>query len=441
MPGQGDHREVDRRELLRAALGAGVALGTLARSGTASADDSKGENAAGAPVPPADVSPDALAADEAFWGKVRALFPQGSQLVNLNHGGASPTPRPVLEAVERGLEAGNVAPAHTLWRVLEPRVEEVRKRLAAAAGCSPDELAVTRNASESLAICQLGIPLAAGDEAVTTEQDYPRTLVTWGQRARRDGIVLRTVAGAAPDPGDDELVARFEKAIGPKTKVLLFCHVTGMTGRILPVRRICQLARARGVQTIVDGAHGFGQVPTNLADLDCDYYATSLHKWLQAPHGTGFLFVRRERLPALWPLMAAPPEKDADIRKLEEIGTHPPAAHNAVALALDFHERLGLERKAARLRFLRDRWIRRLAKLPGARIHESPSPLQAPAIGYASFARLEAGELFSRLLSKHGIVVSPVSAGGVSGIRVTPGISTSVEEVDRLCAAVEQELG
>src|SRR6266699_6792923 len=185
-------------------------------------------------------------------------------------------------------------------------------------------------------------------------------ITTWKQRERRDGIVLKQITFPVPPPSQDDLARRFERAITPQTKVILVCHITNLTGQIFPIKRICQMARARGSEVIVDGAHAFAHFPFKHADLDCDYYGTSLHKWLLAPHGTGFLYVRKSKIEQIWPLMAAPPSMNGNIRKFEEIGTHPAANHNAIAEALTFHEGIGAERKAARLRYLFQRWAKRL---------------------------------------------------------------------------------
>src|SRR5574338_322530 len=212
-----------------------------------------------------------------------------------------------------------------MWQILEPNIESVRRNLAAAFGCDPEELAITRNASEALQIAQLGIDLKPGDEVVTTNQDYGRMLDTWDQRARRDGIVVKKISFPVPPKTQNELAERLLAAVTPRTRVLHFCHITNLTGQIFPVKTIADAARAKGIVTIVDGAHAFAHFPFKLSDLGCDYYGTSLHKWLLAPIGTGFLYVRRERIESHWPLTPANAPRAKDIRKFEEIGTHPAA--------------------------------------------------------------------------------------------------------------------
>ncbi len=385
-------------------------------------------------------SPLETADDEDFWREIQNAFTVDRAIINLNNGGVSPSPRIVQEAMRRYLEFSNQAPAITMWSVLEPEVEAVRRRLAADFGCDAEEMAITRNASEALEIVQLGLRLQPGDEVLTTTQDYPRMITTWEQRARREGIVLKQIPFPVPPPSLDDLARRFEEAITPRTKVLHICHITNLTGQIFPVRRICQLGRARGLEVIVDGAHAYAHFPFTRDELDCDYYGTSLHKWLLAPHGTGFLYVRREKIPNLWPLMAAPSRMDGDIRKFEEIGTHPAANHNAIAEALTFHQGIGGERKAARLRYLRDRWAKRLEQVPGVKLLTSYDPKQS--CGLASFTpgTLDIGKLTGYLWDKHKIIVTAIDHPEFKCLRVTPNVYTLAQEVDRFAEVMEETM-
>jgi selenocysteine lyase/cysteine desulfurase len=382
--------------------------------------------------------PDDVAADEDFWREVQQAFTVDRTLINLNNGGVSPSPRVVQDAMRRHLEYSNQAPVYTMWKVLEPQIESVRHGLAAAFGCDPEEMAVTRNASESLEICIFGLDLQRGDEVLTTNQDYPRMLTTWRQRERRDGVVLRTISFPVPPPSLDDLRERFLRAITPRTRVIQLCHITNLTGQIFPVREICRLGRERGIEVIVDGAHAFGQFPFTRDDLDCDYYGTSLHKWLFAPHGTGFLYVRRSKIAKLWPLMAAPAAMDADIRKFEEIGTHPAANHNAIAEALAFQDGIGLARKAARLRYLRDRWMRRLDGRKGVKIFTSFDAAMAGAIGNVGLEGMRPDALAEHLWQRRRIIVTPIVHDEFQGIRVTPNVYTTLGEVDAFVEEMER---
>ena len=268
-------------------------------------------------------SDEKIAADEDYWREIQQAFAVDRSIINLNNGGVCPSPRVVQEALRRYLEFSNNAPAYSMWQILEPEVETVRRRLARAFGCDTDELAITRNASEALEICLLGLDLKPGDEVLTTTQDYPRMLTTLDQRARRERIVVRKVRFPTPPGSLGELREVFSRNLTSKTRAILVCHITNLTGQIFPVREICRMARQRGIETIVDGAHAFAHFPFTRDALDCDYYGTSLHKWLCAPIGTGFLYVRKEKIEKLWPLMAASPEMTANIRKFDPSKVRP----------------------------------------------------------------------------------------------------------------------
>jgi selenocysteine lyase/cysteine desulfurase len=324
-----------------------------------------------------------------------------------------------------------------MWQILEPNVESVRRQLAADFGCDPEELAITRNASEALQIAQLGLDLKAGDEVLTTDQDYPRMQTTWEQRVRRDGITLTKVSFPVPPPSQQFLLEMFEKAITPRTKVILFCQITNLTGQIFPTREICRMARSRGIKTIVDGAHAFAHYPFVGRDLECDYYGTSLHKWLTAPVGTGFLYVRRENIASLWPMQPAAASQADNIRKFEEIGTHPAANHNAIAEALVFLRGIGIERKAARLRYLKNRWARRLEKVPGVRIHTPFDPAQSGGLANVGLDAVDCSKLSEHLWTMARIIVVPIKMPAYQGIRVTPNVYTTLDEIDTFTQIME----
>ena len=379
-----------------------------------------------------------VAADESYWYEIQQAFTVNRSYINLNNGGVCPSPRIVQEAMKRYLDLSNEAPVYTMWQMLEPQIESVRRALAREFGCDPEEMAITRNASESLEAVQLGLDLKPGDEILTTTHDYPRMLTTFRQRERRDGVVLKTIPFPVPPPSLDDLYERFEQAVTPRTRVILVCHITNLTGQIFPVQRICRMGRERGIEVIVDGAHAFGHFPFTHADLDCDYYGTSLHKWLFAPHGTGFLYVRRSKIEKVWPLMPAEKRQDGDIRKFEEIGTHPAANHNAIAEALVFHHGIGIERKAARLRYLRDRFLRRLAASPRVKVHTSFDPAMSCGIGNVQVTGVDSAALAKHLFDKHRIIVVPIKHAEFEGLRVTPCVYTTTDEVDRFAEAVEQ---
>ena len=381
-----------------------------------------------------------VAADENYWHEIQQAFTLDRTIINLNNGYTCPSPRVVHEALKRYLDMSNQAPIYYMWNLLEPNVETVRRKLAAEAGCDPEELAITRNASEALQICQLGIDLQPGDEVVTTNQDYGRMLDTWDQRARRDKITVTKISFPVPTTNLGDLTARIEQAITPRTKVIHICHMTNLTGQLFPVRDIARMARSRGIQTIVDGAHAFAHFPFAVRDLECDYYGTSLHKWLLAPVGTGFLYMRRERIENLWPLTPAAADKSKDIRKFEEVGTHPAANHNAIAEALTFHQAIGVERRAARMRYLTDRWATRLERHPRVKILTSRLPNQSWGLANISLEGIDSGKAYETLWSKYRIITASIKHAEYQGLRITPNIYTTLQEIDMFGDAVEELL-
>jgi len=389
-------------------------------------------------------TPSDIARDELFWREIQEAFTLDRTIINLNNGGVCPSPRVVHEALKRYLDISNQSPVYHMWQILEPNVEAVRRGLARELGCDAEEVAITRNASEALQIAQLGLDLEPGDEVLTTNQDYGRMLNTWRQRERRDGIKLNEIAFPVPPPSMADLAQRFERAITPRTKVIHFCHITNLTGQIFPAKEICAMARARGIKTIVDGAHAFALFPFNVSDIGCDYYGTSLHKWLLAPIGTGFLYVRRENIRGLWPMQPASEKQDDNIRKFEEIGTHPAANHNAIAEALTFHHGIGVERKLARLQYLRLRWAERLRQHPRIQIFTSFDPAQAAAIGTVGVEGIPPGQITTHLWNTRRIIVTPIVHAEYAGMRVTPNVYTTLDEIDvfsdALCEVAEKGL-
>lgn len=382
-----------------------------------------------------------VANDEDYWAEISRAFDTDPTLVNLNNGGVSPAPRHVMEAMIRDLRFSNELPVDHMWNVLEPRIESCRRDLAQMFGCDPEEMAITRNASESQETMILGMDLRRGDEVIITNQNYGRMMTTWDQRARRDGIIVKTISLGGPPGSDEDIVNRFQQAITPQTRAIEITHITNLTGHIFPVRQISKLARERGIALFVDGAHAFAHFPFTRDELGVDYYGTSLHKWLHAPIGTGFLYVRRDRIKSLWPLMAAPTEMDGNIRKYEEIGTHPAANHNAISVAVAFNRAIGLERKAARLRYLRDRWAKTLMA-ENTRVNV-PTPLNnthSCGIALLHVEGLDTTKLFEWLWAKHRIRTTPIVHAEFNGLRITPSIYTTPAEIDLFIDVVKRAM-
>jgi selenocysteine lyase/cysteine desulfurase len=390
-------------------------------------------------------SPEAAASNEDYWREIQQAFTVDRTLINFNNGNHSPQARSVQEAVKRYLDLENEAPGY-YGNLINSHLESVRRGLAGEFGCDPEELAITRNASESLQIVQTGLDLEAGDEIITTDQDYPRMLTTWDQRMRREGIVVTRLQFPVPTTQAD-LYDRFAGAITPRTKVLQFCHITNLTGQLFPVRDLCRLARERGIVSMVDGAHAAGHFPFALRDLGCDAYGTSLHKWMLAPFGTGFLYVPKATIPAFWPMQASAAKNDDDIRKFEEVGTMPAAPHAAIAEALMFHQAVGVERKAARLRYLTLRWANALRTRPRVRMLSSLEPGQTWGLAMVGIDGVPPARIASHLWNRARIIVMAATEGDLpaqrfdyQGIRVTPNIYTTLDEVDTFVSVMNELL-
>jgi isopenicillin-N epimerase len=382
-------------------------------------------------------SPMAVAEDELYWAEIQRAFDADRTMINLNNGGISPTPTHVLAQMIRDLQFTNELPVEHMWRILEPRMSSTRRELAKEFGCGEDEMAIVRNASEALEIMIYGLDLKRGDEVILTNQNYGRMITTWQQRARREGIVIKTISFKVPPPSDQYIIDQFAAAITPRTRVIEVTHITNLTGQVMPVQGIMRLARPKGIEVFVDGAHAFGHWPMKRDDLEVDYYGTSLHKWLHAPIGAGFLYVRKEKIPTLWPMMAAAETQVNDIRKYEEIGTHPQANFNAVSAALAFSQGMGFDRKIARLRFLRDRWANRLmSESARVKVLTPLGPDKGGAICLFNVDGIDPVKLGGWLSEKYRIVTTPIVHPEFQGIRITPSVYTSLKEVDTFTDAV-----
>ncbi len=388
----------------------------------------------------AAAAPEELAQEEAFWKQIRLAYDRAPGILNFNNGGVAPAPNSVLDEQIRLTRQSNRAPSYELWTVLEPQLEAVRKRMAATWAVDAEEIAITRNATESLETAELGLNLKPGDEVLITNQDYPRMINTWLQRQRREGIVVKQLSLKVPVQRAADVVETYRRAITPRTRVLHCCHVINLTGEILPVAQLCALARQHRLLSIVDGAHAIAHFPFTLAELGCDYYGASLHKWLSAPIGTGVLYVRRPLIEHTWPLFGEWPGEDKNIRKFEEIGTHPAAPHNAILEALDFYDALGHERKAARLQALKMRWADRLLRQPGARLLAQSCREHSCGVATIDFPGVDPNWMQTQLWKQYKILVQEITHPEFRGTRVTPNVYNSFDEVDRFSAAMEQLL-
>jgi len=386
----------------------------------------------------AHLTPQQAAMDEDYWSVIQNSFSVTRGIINLNNGGVSPSPRIVTEALVRYIWQQEDATAYTMWQLLEPQSETIRTGLAEVFGCDREEIAITRNASESLEALLMGMDFKSGDEILTTTQDYPRMLTTLRQREKREGLVLKLIKIPIPPKNLNEITSAFEQGITSRTRLILIMHQVNLTGQITPVKAVCDMARAKGIETIVDGAHSFAQFQFQQKDLGCDYFGTSLHKWLYAPKGTGMLYVKREKIEKIWPLMAAESKQANDIRKFEEIGTHSAAPKLAIGEALLFHNGIGGKRKEARLRYLSRYWMNRLKNVPKVRFNTSFDPAQSCAIANVQIEGINPSKIGSYLFDKHRIFTTPIIHEEFQGIRITPNVYTTLGELDRFCNVMEK---
>lgn len=384
----------------------------------------------------AHLSPLQAASDEDYWGAIQQAYTASTTIINLNNGGVSPQPMIVQDALDRYNRIANEAPSYYMWRIMDQGREPLRGKLADLAGCSPEELAINRNTTEGLATIIMGLTLRKGDEVVLTRQDYPNMIQAWKQREMRDEIKLKWINLELPIENDDTFVQKFTEQFTPKTKIVYITHMINWTGQILPVRKIADAAHARGIDVIVDGAHTFAHLDYKIPDLGADYFATSLHKWLSAPFGTGMLYVKKEKIKGLYPLFPNVDPKADDIRKYEVLGTRSFAVEQATGLAVNFQNAIGTKRKEERLRYLKNYWCEKVKDLPRVKLNTSLKPEYSCALANVSIEGMEPGAIESFLFSRYKIHTSPIVWENIKGVRITPHVYTTLKDLDKLVEAI-----
>lgn len=386
----------------------------------------------------ANKSPEEIASDEDFWYVIQQSYTVSPSLINLNNGGVAPSPKTVQDAMKRYHDYSNEAPSYYMWRLLDQGREPLRNNLAKLAGCLPGEIAIQRNASEALETSIFGLPLKHGDEVVLSKQDYPNMINAWKQRELRDGIKLVWADLKLPSEDNNYLVESYTKLFTTKTKVVHLTHIINWNGQILPVKRIANAAHDRGIEVIVDGAHSFAHFDFKIPDLDADYFGTSLHKWLSASIGTGFLYVRQNKIANLYPLFAAPDAKSNDIRKFENLGTRPFYIEQAIGKAIEFHEMIGAKRKEERLFYLKNYWMEKVKGLKGIQLGTSMKQGFGCAIGIVAFEGKKPADLENFLLNQYKIHVTTIEWEGIKGCRITPNVYTTTKNLNTLVEALHE---
>lgn len=385
-----------------------------------------------------DVAADALARDEDFWYLIQQSYTVSPTILNLNNGGVCPQPKVVQEAVEHYNKLCNEGPSYYMWQILDKGREPLRQKLANLAGCSAEEIAINRNSSEALETVIFGLRLQKGDEVVLTKQDYPNMINAWKQRELRNGVVLKWLNFEFPSENKQMMVDTFVSAFTPKTRVVHLTQVINWNGQILPVKEIAIEAKKRGIEVLVDGAHAFAQLNFRIPDLECDYFGTSLHKWLCAPFGSGMLYVKKEKIKNMFPLFGTPLPESDDIRKFESLGTRSFAIEQAISHAIHFHEMIGIERKQKRLHFLKNYWAEKVTQFPGVSVGTSLHPDFGGAIGLLKIEGKKPTEIGAELFEKYKIHTVAIDWENIKGVRVTPNVYTLTKDLDYFVEAVRK---
>jgi selenocysteine lyase/cysteine desulfurase len=386
----------------------------------------------------AEVDTHTLARDEKFWAEVRKSYQVSDDFINLENGYYSLAAEPILDAQDTHSRMINRIPSFYMRRHQFDDYARVKKAMADFAGCSPDEMTICRNTTEALDTIILGLKMEAGDEAVMTNQDYGSMLAAFNQRARRDKTVNKVIALPLHPKNDQEIVDAYERAITPRTKVILVTHLLNITGQVLPVRKIAEMAHGKGVEIISDSAHALGHLDFKIPDLDCDYFGTSLHKWVGAPLGTGMMYVRKDKIEKVWPLFGDDTYADDDIRKFEHLGTRPCGINLSILDALEFQKTIGVDRKQARLRYLKQYWVDQVKDLPGIIINTPFEEERSSGIANVGVKGLSPAELANKLFEDFNIFTVAIDMEAVKGTRVTPHLYTKLEDLDQLVSALKQ---
>ena len=421
----------DRRTFLRSAATLAGAFSLNSLFHQAHAADFDAAARAVAHLGPADV-----AQDEDYWSVIQRCYSVNPDIINLNNGGVSPSPLVVQQAVERYNQLSNEGPSYYMWQILDQGREPLRAKLAALAGAKADEIAVNRNATEALNTIILGLPLKAGDEVIGTKQDYPHMIQAYKQRADRDGIVYKQISFDLPMEDDDAIVKAYEQAITPRTKLIHVTHMVNWVGQTMPVAKIADMAHAHGIEVIADGAHSFGLMDFKIPDLRCDYFGTSLHKFLSAPIGTGMMWVKAEKIEKVWPLPSSGAPHSSDIRKFEELGTRSFPLEQGIGEAINFHEGIGSKRKEQRIGYLKNYWASRVQSIPKVKLHTSLNLNYSCAICGVSIDGMTPGQVSGALFDRYKIHTVGIVWENISCVRVTPHVYTTISDLDKLVGAI-----
>lgn len=376
--------------------------------------------------------------EEDFWREIRLAYAASPGIINLNNGGVCPTPRAAMDALDYYNRMCGEAPSYYMWRILDQNREPLRYNLAQLGGCDAEEVAINRNATEALNTIIFGLPLEAGDEVVLSKYDYPNMINAWKQRELRDKIKLVWVDLSLPSEDTNAIVKAFADKFSRKTKLVHITHIINWCGQILPARQIADAAHKAGAEVLIDGAHSFALLDYKIPDLGGDYYGTSLHKWLCAPIGTGMMWVKKEKIEKIWPLTCADNPQSDNIRKFEHLGTRSFPIEMATGYSIDLQQLIGTKRKQQRLQYLKNYWMDQVADVPGLKFYTSRHPEYGCAIGTFGIEGKKGSELADILFRDAKIHAVGIDWEQVKGVRVTPNVYSTTNELDKLVAAIRK---
>ncbi len=368
---------------------------------------------------------------EDFWKRIRGDYTLKPEYINLENGYYNIAPAPTLKKFIEHVNRVNYEGSYYMRTVQWDNKKRIAQRLANWLGCGEDELIITRNATESLDMIISGFPWKDGDEAIYAEQDYGAMIDQFEMIAKRYGVVNKVISIPNHPLNDEEIVALYESQITPRTKLIMICHMINITGQILPVKKVCDMAHSYGVEVLVDGAHCVGHIEVNIRELNGDYYASSLHKWLSTPLGAGLLYVKKEKISQIWPLLAEDEREPDDISRLNHTGTHPVHTDLAIDDALDYLEMIGMERKEERLRYLQRYWSDALRDVEGLVVNTPEAAERSCGIGNVGVKNIKPEVLAKTLLEEFRIFTVAIDYANVRGCRITPNVYTTTEELDR----------
>ncbi|MBP7497892.1 MAG: aminotransferase class V-fold PLP-dependent enzyme, partial [Bacteroidales bacterium] len=358
--------------------------------------------------------------------------------INLENGYLSPQPLSSLNAFTEKIRMINEKPSFYMRRLMEQDLAAVKKKVADFAGCTVEELVICRNTTEALNNVILGIELNPQDEILYADMEYPSMKEALEMRAKRFGTKIREIKIPVLPVNDNQVVKIYEEAISEQTKVILISHLVYLTGQVLPVKKICDMAHSKGIEVIVDGAHSFAHLNYKISELNCDYFGCSLHKWLCAPLGTGLLYIKKDKISKVWPLFGDSKAANDSIKKFEHIGTHPISAKLGILAAIDFFNIIGAQRKEDRLRFLKNYWVDKLSALKSVKINTPLKDYQSCAIALLAVKDKTPAELANYLFDKHKIFTVAIDSEQVKGVRVAPNVYTSTADLDKLVEAIKE---